>query len=1100
MLAGNAFLNQPTLSFRRISLFIAFLLLAASAAAEQYSVSGCQNLSVGNSTYTLQVSISSNSTCLSINASNVTIDCSGFNISYGTNSSGYGIHVQNANSTVIKNCAIIKSGSEGDSNYGIFVELSNDTVIINNSVSTNGSGSNHGLSFHNSSYANVTSNVISTNGSGDGNSGIYIENSDGILVSNNSISTNGNGLNDGISILNDSFVNISSNALSASGLGDENIGIRAELSNNVLIGNNSISTGGSSMNYGLWLYRSSYMSVASNIISTNGTADDNFGIYLQESSSSNISLNTIYPGGTENNICIIIQTGSNNNILSRNFLFLGGARWDYGIYLYDRSGFNSISRNVITNSGGVENNGIFFEGNNLYNNITGNNITTSGNSSSGIVLIDSNSTMVSGNIIKTEGNLSFAVSIASSNSSSSNNTIYNNIFNTTEIPISILDNSYSNNFSTTPYPGTNIAGGAMKGGNFYDNSTPDSGFRHSLNCTDLGIDGFCDSPYIFDGNNTDFYPLSDDFNLSLPIGVASCVEFPEPNRDYYLLNDIEVDFGIWDYCFKVWDTTNITLDCRGHSITNINEAQTGIAFDAYPDQFWIVDDSSYVRINNCTISNFGYGFDTYGSVTNSRFEANEVAIVMDARTQEDGPQIGGAGLVENNTIILGTRTASPTHTYAFGLAEGIDKYGKPWIVRNNVITGSVSETGGSVWSFWAEGVGGMNGSAYIYNNTFNASQTFATESGWNWFPSSEAAQYWNDSMGGNYWGNGQGNGYAETCTDTDVNGICDLPFDLQTQEGCIIGVSCGTQVDYLPLSDRINDESDEGDGIEGNGKGSNRGGRSGGGAISRIGVNKKPGSTGELPRPKPAPLPQPTPTTGIPTQLFDIRLNLEENVLYDSRNLTAWVTFESFGSGPTPVNLTYIVLDESGNEVYTKKAAVMVYTEEFVRETFDQLDIGLGNYELVLKTLYNSNVTDEFRQGFKIVEAKKVAQGYRADVMWWIILLICLFFPLTSECSEILRRKKSGENVHKSGLMITLALIVLTTAIFVLNIFNSLPGWFYYLFSVVVFASIYLVFKKQAKRELQLEKALQQGNPKSLDRGITLYNRQVPKRPWWTLR
>ncbi len=116
---------------------------------------------------------------------------------------------------------------------------------------------------------------------------------------------------------------------------------------------------------------------------------------------------------------------------------------------------------------------------------------------------------------------------------------------------------------------------------------------------------------------------------------------------------------------------------------------------------------------------------------------------------------------------------------------------------------------------------------------------------------------------------------------------------------------------------------------------------------------------------------------GIPEELFDIRMDLEDTLIDFASELTAVVTYESFGLIPTPVNLTFEVFDSDGNLVYSKLGYIVVTTEEVVRYTFDDLNLPDGEYEFVFTTLYNvdtqgghenlrAGVTDEFRQKFTV--------------------------------------------------------------------------------------------------------------------------------------
>ena len=114
-----------------------------------------------------------------------------------------------------------------------------------------------------------------------------------------------------------------------------------------------------------------------------------------------------------------------------------------------------------------------------------------------------------------------------------------------------------------------------------------------------------------------------------------------------------------------------------------------------------------------------------------------------------------------------------------------------------------------------------------------------------------------------------------------------------------------------------------------------------------------------------SPLKQPS----NPSKLFDIKLELASSVINNAKELSAVTTFASFGNVPTPVDLTYSILDLSGKEVYSEKGNVTVTTEQIVRKNFESLNLPAGKYTLVLTTVYGDNVKDEFRQVFEVGKA-----------------------------------------------------------------------------------------------------------------------------------
>ena len=103
--------------------------------------------------------------------------------------------------------------------------------------------------------------------------------------------------------------------------------------------------------------------------------------------------------------------------------------------------------------------------------------------------------------------------------------------------------------------------------------------------------------------------------------------------------------------------------------------------------------------------------------------------------------------------------------------------------------------------------------------------------------------------------------------------------------------------------------------------------------------------------------------------------------LYRVRISYQLLTFESFGDVPTPVNLTFIILDVSGNEIHRVEDNITVTTEELLRKSFKGLGLPEGKYTLVLNTLYNVDVADEFKQDFEIGKEKR---GITGAVIGWI--------------------------------------------------------------------------------------------------------------------
>ena len=67
-------------------IFIGYLLYSAFFVSAG-DVSSCQTLSTANTVYTLTQNVSSNGTCFTITANNVTLDGQGYQVTYGINGS-----------------------------------------------------------------------------------------------------------------------------------------------------------------------------------------------------------------------------------------------------------------------------------------------------------------------------------------------------------------------------------------------------------------------------------------------------------------------------------------------------------------------------------------------------------------------------------------------------------------------------------------------------------------------------------------------------------------------------------------------------------------------------------------------------------------------------------------------------------------------------------------------------------------------------------------------------------------------------------------------------------------------------------------------------
>ncbi len=149
---------------------------------------------------------------------------------------------------------------------------------------------------------------------------------------------------------------------------------------------------------------------------------------------------------------------------------------------------------------------------------------------------------------------------------------------------------------------------------------------------------------------------------------------------------------------------------------------------------------------------------------------------------------------------------------------------------------------------------------------------------------------------------------------------------------------------------------------------------------------------------------------GAPAQLFDIRLLIDSARVERIIDLVARVTFTSFGRVPTPVDLTFTIIDASGNEVWRGEDSITVETDQVLTKRFAEIDnlpdLPDGDYVLKLHTLYNSDVEDDFEIPFSIG-----ASPYTSWVIWLLLgALMLLLLTAAWRFFFIARRRDDEEN------------------------------------------------------------------------------------------
>ena len=378
------------------------------------NVNDCGTLNTTNAVYTLINNVTSNSTCFSINATNITLDGNRYAINYSADGTvGYGVYVNGYNFSQVKNSYIYEGRSGTSSKHAIYLIIGNNASILNNTIIIIGAYSIPIYLVTNSNNSLIAYNIIKGYDSSGGSRGIFLSSSSNANITQNNITTI-----------------------------DYSKTIYLSASSNNIIFNNNISASGLS-SWGL------YMDSNSN----NNQIDDNLiratsGLYMTSSSNNLANRNNITgsPG-------VQIDTSTNNSFYNNNatasssksFLISGTSSPHFNHTLGNDNRADGLPLNYTFSQNNLNFNAINFSqyGQTIFaalNNLT---ITNSNFTANGLSLYLVTNSTISNNNITTSKNVDAAIHVYRS----SDNSIKNNLLRTpgSQLKTLYLDTSSNNN-------------------------------------------------------------------------------------------------------------------------------------------------------------------------------------------------------------------------------------------------------------------------------------------------------------------------------------------------------------------------------------------------------------------------------------------------------------------------------------------------------------------------------------------------------------------------------------------------------------------------------------------------------------------------------
>lgn len=606
------------------------------------NVTECGVLNITSETYELNTSLTSSFDCLTINATNITLDCNNYNISFGNGTGGFGIVVSGDgggtgfDNVTIRNCYLIQNESGVNESAIFFGPDSENAIVYNNTIETYGNETVGIMLESNSVNANISSNNIYTNGTFAA-SGIEIaDNGFNAIIENNLILTLGDD-SSGIFLMdNVSEIVIYNNLLWVMGnrtISDHAMGgvVLDQGTYDLNISSNIILTGWLESLAGAYEYDDDESWIL------NGSGYDTAGIWIWGDNST-IDNNIIISFG-ELGDGIFVNDVEGINITS-NFIATFGEQ-GHGIHSESSENFSLLFYENIIGTFGNNASGIYLD-QDSYNNISSNNISTLGNYSYGVVFNQSSNITFMGNIIETGESNSYVLYA----NVSAGNLIYNNIFNTSTNGSGVfINNSDPNDFNITKTSGINIVGKSYLGGNYWTNI---SGTGYSDTCTEATGDYICDSSYrIIEGNDfIDYLPLALTTSYTAPTspsGRSGGYSSFYPNESQLSEGYNKVMYKNWKISFKLENESHIfkvvSINTTNVKITLSSEIQEATFSIGEEKKFELTGDGIFdvlIKLNSIISNKANFTIQT----------------ISESILDSSGNETVGVGDKESNSYLL----------------------------------------------------------------------------------------------------------------------------------------------------------------------------------------------------------------------------------------------------------------------------------------------------------------------------------------------------------------------------------------------------------------------------------------------------------------
>ena len=294
----------------------------------------------------------------------------------------------------------------------------------------------------------------------------------------------------------------------------------------------------------------------------------------------------------------------------------------------------------------------------------------------------------------------------------------------------------------------------------------------------------------------------------VPIHYINSCQVIDSAGEYRLTTNI---WGATGTCFKI-TSSDVSFDGNGYLIDGDGSTNAHYAIEVNGGG-WL----NNVDVRNFRATDWNHGGVLFylvdgGIISSVRVESCSAGIVASVSknlwisNSIISGNVNGVELIETGHSIISGNEINGSSFYGLALIGSLS--------HDNIIEKNRVELNYN--GLWLEDLHYGN---KIYDNYFKNTNLLyivasETSNGWSTVKTPGVNILGGAYIGGNYWATLSGTGFGQMCSDSDVDGICDSAYDVLAMKACTVGVDCGTNVDYLPLSlpdsdgDGISDSTD----------------------------------------------------------------------------------------------------------------------------------------------------------------------------------------------------------------------------------------------------------------------------------------------------